>query len=130
MSISDNISICSKGLADYIVMNFASPSVVIGCNNEAAFNKYAPLTAGIFAANGVKVFMCNGAASSDMVEKKLEQDDLCAGLFIITGKEEKDGFSFEIKGLEKPDIIYPDNASEVRVGDYKAGVQAGCIVLF
>ena len=129
MSINDNIAVASKGLADHIVINFKTPSVVIGFNSDDSFNRYAPMTAGIFAANGVKVFLFKSKTSSDAVSEKIRQDNLSAGLFIITGKEDKDGFSFEIKGLEKPEIIYPDSADEVRIGDYKAGIQAGCISL-
>ena len=129
MNINDNIAIVSKGLADHIVINFKSPSVAIGFSNENSFDRYASLTAGIFAANGVKVYLFKSPVKSEMLDNKIKNENLSAGLFIITGKKDNDGFSFEIKGLDKPDIIYPESADDVRIGDYKAGIQAGCITL-
>ena len=129
MNINDNIAIVSKGLADHIVINFKSPSVAIGFSSENSFNRYASMTAGIFAANGVKVYLFKSPVKSDEIDDKINFENLSAGLFIITGKKENDGFSFEIKGLNNPDIIYPKSADDVRIGDYKAGLQAGCIAL-
>ena len=128
MSSNDIITIASKGIADHIVINSKSPSIVIGFDNVISFDRYASLTAGIFAANGVKVYLFESAVTSDSVSEKIRQENLSAGLFIIT-ENDKDGISFEIKGIDETMIIYPDSADEVRIGDYKSGVQAGCIVL-
>ena len=128
MSSNDIITIASKGIADHVVINSKSPSIVIGFDNEISFDRYASLTAGIFAANGVKVYLFRSAVTSDSVSEKLRQDNLSAGLFIMN-KKDKDGVSFEIKGIDETMIIYPDSSDEVRIGDYKSGVQAGCISL-
>ena len=128
MSSNDIITIASKGIADHVVINSKSPSIVIGFDNEISFDRYASLTAGIFAANGVKVYLFRSAVTSDSVSEKLRQGNLSAGLFIMNNKD-KDGVSFEIKGIDETMIIYPDSSDEVRIGDYKSGVQAGCISL-
>ena len=128
MSINDKIVIASKGLADHIVINCKIPSIAIGFDSENSFDRYAPTAAGVFAANGVKVYLFRSAVTADEISEKIRQDNLSAGLFIMTENDEK-GVSFNIKGIDETMIIYPDLADTVRIGDYKSGVQAGCIVL-
>lgn len=45
----------SQGLADYLVKNFSSPSVVIGFDSRIKSDVFARTAASVFAANGVQV---------------------------------------------------------------------------
>ncbi len=45
----------SQGLADYLKKNFTEPSVAIGYDSRIKSDVFAKTTAGVFAANGIKV---------------------------------------------------------------------------
>ena len=45
----------SQGLTDYLKKNFKEPSVVIGYDSRIKSDVFAKVTAGVFAANGIKV---------------------------------------------------------------------------
>lgn len=45
----------SQGLTNYLLANYASPSVVIGYDSRIKSDVFAKVAAGVFAANGIKV---------------------------------------------------------------------------
>lgn len=47
----------SQGLADYLVKNYESPSVVIGFDSRIKSDVFAKVAAEVFSANGVKVYL-------------------------------------------------------------------------
>lgn len=128
MTIGDNVAIYSKGLADYIVMNFPMPSVVIGYNSKEVCDAYAPLSAAVFAANGVKVYQFNDGVSSDDVTAAISCKDASAAVYVSVEDNILLYTIYDEKGQPAGfDIVNPDSVDEVRIGDYKAGVAAGCI---
>ncbi len=52
---SRTVGKASQGLADYLVKNFSSPSVVIGFDSRIKSDVFARTAASVFAANGVQV---------------------------------------------------------------------------
>ena len=130
MNIGDKIAIYSKGLADYIVMNFPMPSVVIGFNSKETYDTYAPLSSAVFVANGVKVYEFNKGVITDDVLNQITNKEAPAAVYISV---EDNILMFNIyndKGqVANFNITYPKSIDEVRIGDYKAGIAAGCISL-
>lgn len=47
----------SQGLANYLLRQFASPSLVIGYDSRIKSDEFAKTAAGVFAANGIKVYI-------------------------------------------------------------------------
>ena len=130
MNICDDIAIKSKGLADHIVMNFPMPSVVIGFESKELCDKLAPLSSAVFAANGVKVYQFNDTVSKDDVLNKTKEEDACAGVYVTVNNDTLSYAVYDVNGNDFPDeIVNPGSVDEVRIGDYKAGIAAGCISL-
>ena len=130
MSIGDNVAIYTKGLADYIVMNFPLPSAVIGFNSKEVCDAYAPLSAAVFAANGVKSYQFNEGVALDDILKMISEKETCAGVFVSVEDNILSYTIYDAKGeVADFDIVNPNSVEEVRIGDYKAGVAAGCIAL-
>ena len=128
MTIGDNVAIYSKGLADYIVMNFPMPSVIIGYNSKEVCDTYAPLSAAVFAANGVKVYQFNDGVTSNNVTSLISDKEASAAVYVSVIDNILSYTIYNDQGQTADfDIVNPESVDDVRIGDYKAGVAAGCI---
>lgn len=129
----------SQGLADYLKKHDENPSVVIGYDSRIKSDVFAKVSAGVFAANGVKVNIWPTLMPVPTVSFATRYLHTSAGVMITASHNPSKYNGYKVYGadgcqitteaaaeilaeIEKLDIF-----ADVRTGDFEAGVASGSI---
>ena len=129
----------SQGLADYLKKHDENPSVVIGYDSRIKSYVFAKVSAGVFAANGVKVNIWPVLMPVPTVSFATRYLHTSAGVMITASHNPSKYNGYKVYGadgcqitteaaaeilaeIEKLDIF-----ADVRTGDFEAGVASGSI---
>lgn len=129
----------SQGLADYLKKHDENPSVVIGYDSRIKSDVFAKVSAGVFAANGVKVNIWPVLMPVPTVSFATRYLHTSAGVMITASHNPSKYNGYKVYGadgcqitteaaaeilaeIEKLDIF-----ADVRTGDFEAGVASGSI---
>ena len=129
----------SQGLANYLKQHFAEPSVAIGYDSRIKSDVFARVTAGVFAANGIKVHIWPQLMPVPMVSFATRHLETSAGVMITASHNPSKYNGYKVYGpdgcqittqaaaeilaeIEKLDIF-----DDVRQIDFEAGIKRGDI---
>lgn len=129
----------SQGLADYLKKHDEHPSVAIGYDSRIKSDVFAKVSAGVFAANGVKVNIWPTLMPVPTVSFATRYLHTSAGVMVTASHNPSKYNGYKVYGadgcqitteaaaeilaeIEKLDIF-----ADVRTGDFEAGVASGSI---
>ena len=129
----------SQGLADYLLKNDNTPSVVIGYDSRIKSDVFAKVAAGVFAANGIKVYFWQELLPVPTVSFAVRYLGASAGVMITASHNPSKYNGYKVYGadgcqitteaaadilaeIEKLDIF-----ADVKKTDFTASVENGCI---
>ena len=129
----------SQGLADYLKKNFAEPSVAIGYDSRIKSDLFARTAAGVFAANGVQVYIWPVLMPVPTVSFATRYLHTSAGVMITASHNPSKYNGYKVYGadgcqitteaaaeilaeIEKLDIF-----ADVQTGDFDEGLAEGLI---
>lgn len=129
----------SQGLADYLLKNDNTPSVVIGYDSRIKSDVFAKVAAGVFAANGIKVYFWQELLPVPTVSFAVRYLGASAGVMITASHNPSKYNGYKVYGadgcqitteaaadilaeIEKLDIF-----ADVKNADFSASVDNGCI---
>ena len=129
----------SQGLADYLVKHFEIPSVAIGYDSRIKSDVFAKVAAGVFAANGVKVYIWPRLMPVPTVSFATRFLGTSAGVMVTASHNPSKYNGYKVYGadgcqitsaaakeilaqIEKLDIF-----ADVKTGDFDAEMAAGTI---
>lgn len=129
----------SQGLADYLLKNDNTPSVVIGYDSRIKSDVFAKVAAGVFAANGIKVYFWHELLPVPTVSFAVRYLGASAGVMITASHNPSKYNGYKVYGadgcqitteaaadilaeIEKLDIF-----ADVKKTDFTASVENGCI---
>ncbi len=94
----DNVRLCAQGTAAYLKRSgLAARGLVVGYDTRFASDRFAAAVAGVVAANGIPVFLCDRPAPTPVVSYNLVTLD-AGGAVVITASHnpaEWNGFKFK-----------------------------------
>ncbi len=94
----DNVRLCAQGTAAYLKRSgLAARGLVVGYDTRFASDRFAATVAGVVAANGIPVFLCDRSAPTPVVSYNLVTLD-AGGAVVITASHnpaEWNGFKFK-----------------------------------
>ena len=129
----------SQGLADYLLKNNNTPSVVIGYDSRIKSDVFAKVAAGVFAANGIKVYFWQELLPVPTVSFAVRYLGASAGVMITASHNPSKYNGYKVYGsdgcqitteaaadilaeIEKLDIF-----ADVKTSDFTVSVENGCI---
>ena len=129
----------SQGLADYLLRHYPEPSVSIGYDSRIKSDVFARVAAGVFAANGVKVFIWPQLMPVPTVSFATRYLHTSAGVMITASHNPSKYNGYKVYGddgcqittaaareilaeIEKLDIF-----ADVKIADFASAVQAETI---
>lgn len=129
----------SQGLADYLLKNNNTPSVVIGYDSRIKSDVFAKVAAGVFAANGIKVYFWQELLPVPTVSFAVRYLGASAGVMITASHNPSKYNGYKVYGsdgcqitteaaadilaeVEKLDIF-----ADVKNADFTVSVENGCI---
>lgn len=129
----------SQGLADYLNKNFEEPSVSIGYDSRIKSNVFAKIAAGVFAANGIKVYIWPVLMPVPTVSFATRYLGTSAGVMITASHNPSKYNGYKVYGsdgcqitteaaknilteIEKLDVF-----SDVKTDDFEKGIAEGSI---
>ena len=129
----------SQGLADYLCKTAAEPAVVIGYDSRIKSDRFAKVAAGVFAANGIKVYIYTELLPVPTVSFGTRYLGASAGVMVTASHNPSKYNGYKVYGpdgcqitteaaamvlaeIEKLDLF-----AEVRQMDFDAGVASGQI---
>ena len=129
----------SQGLADYLIKHFDKPSVVIGYDSRIKSDVFAKVAAGVFAANGVQVYIWPTLMPVPTVSFATRYLGACAGVMVTASHNPSKYNGYKVYGpdscqitteaaaeilseIEKLDIF-----ADVKDGNFEAGMADGSI---
>lgn len=129
----------SQGLANYLIKNFTDPSVTIGYDSRIKSDVFAKITAGVFAANGVKVNIWPVLMPVPTVSFAIRYLRTSAGVMITASHNPSKYNGYKVYGADGcqittkaaseilAEIEMLDIFEDVKHSDFKAGVTNGII---
>lgn len=129
----------SQGLADYLKANYVEPSVVIGYDSRIKSELFAQISAQVFVANGVKVYIWPELVPVSMVSFAVRYLHASAGVMITASHNpakyngykvyNADGCQITIEAAQKIllEIEKLDIFEDVRYRDFKDSVENGMV---
>lgn len=129
----------SQGLANYLLLTFNSPSVVIGYDSRINSDLFAKVAAGVFAANGVKVFFWPELLPVPTVSYAVRSLQASAGVMITASHNPSKYNGYKVYGSDGCQITTETAAAileqindldifaDVQTSDFDEGVKEGKI---
>lgn len=129
----------SQGLSNYLLSTTDNPSVVIGYDSRIKSDVFAKVAAGVFAANGVKVYIWPELLPVPTVSYAVRYLGASAGVMITASHNPSKYNGYKVYGpdgcqitteaakaiLEQIDLL--DIFTDVKTSDYEEGLKAGKI---
>ena len=137
----DNVRRCAQGFAEYLVaQGYNTQWVVIGYDKRFQSEGFAAACAEVIAANGLKVYLTNGATPTPVISYAVV-DKGAAGAINITASHNpptdngfkvrnRHGGAIAPEGLKEIESLIPDAVEDVKRIAFSEAEKEGRIVLF
>lgn len=129
----------SQGLANYLLGKAENPSVVIGYDSRIKSDVFAKAAAGVFAANGIRVYIWPELLPVPTVSFAVRELHASAGVMITASHNPANYNGYKVYGPDGCQITTDaakailahidalDIFSDVKTGSFEAGVERGKI---
>lgn len=129
----------SQGLADYLNTRYTEPSVVIGYDSRIKSDVFAEVAAGVFAANGISVYIWPELTPVPTVSYAIRELGASAGVMITASHNPSKYNGYKVYGpdgcqitTEAADAILTeinklDIFLDIRTGSFDDGISSGII---
>ncbi len=94
------VSKATQGLADYLKKKYKAPSVAIGYDSRIKSDIFAKVTAGVFAANGIKVYIWPELMPVPTVSYTVRHMGLSAGVMITASHNPSRYNGYKVYGAD------------------------------
>lgn len=108
----DNLARVSEAVAQWLLKNYNSPSVVIGHDPRFGGELFAETTSVILASRGVKVFLAKGFVSTPMVSLGTVRHNADLGIVITASHNPPSYNGFKLKGAYGGPLL-PEKIEEI-----------------
>jgi phosphomannomutase len=137
----DNVRRAAQGFASYMLnQGKAGQWVVIGHDKRFASENFAVAAAEVLAANGLRVYLTDGATPTPVIAFSVVNKKACGAINITASHNPPSDNGFKVRnetggaidpeGLVKIEAGIPDSLEEVKRIDYAQAEKAGLIVKF
>ncbi len=137
----DNVRRCSQGFASFLLTNGNSGRwVVVGHDKRFAAENFAAAVAEVLAANGLKVYLTNGATPTPVIAFSVVNKNACGAVNITASHNpptdngfkvrDQHGGAIDPEGLIKIESLIPEAMRAVKRIPLADGIKNGSIVTF
>jgi phosphomannomutase len=137
----DNVRRCAQGFANYLLDKGRQGQwVVVGHDKRFDSEFFAAAVAEVLAANGLKVFITDGATPTPVIAFSVVNKKACGAVNITASHNPGTDNGFKVRnefggaidpeGLLKIEALIPDGVETVKRKPYKEAETAGEIVMF
>ncbi len=137
----DNVRRCAQGFANYLLEKGRQGQwVVVGHDKRFDSEFFAAAVAEVLAANGLKVYLTNGATPTPVIAFSVVDKKACGAVNITASHNPGTDNGFKVRnefggaidpeGLLKIEALIPDAVETVKRKIYKDAEAAGEIVMF
>src|SRR5574341_1337384 len=136
-----NLRRCAQGFADYLLTRYSrSEWVVIGHDKRFDSENFAAAAAEVLAANGLRVYLTEGATPTPVIAYSIVNKQTVGGLNITASHNPPTDNGFKVRnefggaiapeGLMEIEALIPDSEEKVKRVKLDEAVQDGRIVRF
>jgi len=137
----DNVRRCAQGFASYLLEkgNQGLP-VVVGHDKRFDSEYFAASVAEVLVANGLKVFLTDGATPTPVIAYSVVDKKTCGAVNITASHNpgtdngfkvrDQHGGAIDPQGLKRIEALIPEEVKDVKRKPYNEAEQAGLIVKF
>ncbi len=137
----DNVRRCAQGFANYLLKQGKKGEwVVVGHDKRFASEHFAAAAAEVLAANGLGVYLTNGAAPTPVISFSVTHKKACGAINITASHNPASDNGFKVRnefggaidpqGLKQIEALIPDDVQAVKRTPLKEAEAAGKIVRF
>jgi phosphomannomutase len=137
----DNVRRCAQGFANYLLeKNKQGQWVVVGHDKRFDSEFFAAAVAEVLAANGLKVYLTDGATPTPVIAFSVVDKKACGAVNITASHNPGTDNGFKVRnefggaidpdGLLKIEALIPDSIDAVKRKAYNDAQDAGLIVMF
>ena len=137
----DNLRRAAQGFARYLLeQGKEGQLVVVGHDKRFASENFAATTAGVLAANGLNVYLTDGATPTPVISFAVVHKKACGAVNITASHNpptdngfkvrDQNGGAIDPDGLRRIEALIPDSVEEVKEISFEDGKRDGKIVIF
>ena len=137
----DNLRRAAQGFARYLLEQGREGQwVVVGHDKRFASENFAATTAGVLAANGLNVYLTDGATPTPVISFAVPHKKACGAVNITASHNpptdngfkvrDQNGGAIDPDGLKRIEALIPDSVEEVKHISLSDGMRDGKIVMF
>ena len=137
----DNLRRAAQGFARYLLEQGKEGQwVVVGHDKRFASENFAATTAGVLAANGLNVYLTDGATPTPVISFSVVHKKACGAVNITASHNpptdngfkvrDQNGGAIDPDGLRRIEALIPDSLEEVKEISFEDGKRDGKIVIF
>jgi alpha-D-glucose phosphate-specific phosphoglucomutase len=137
----DNLRRAAQGFARYLLEQGKEGQwVVVGHDKRFASENFAATTAGVLAANGLNVYLTDGATPTPVISFSVVHKKACGAVNITASHNpptdngfkvrDQNGGAIDPDGLRRIEALIPDSVEEVKEISFEDGKRDGKIVIF
>jgi phosphomannomutase len=137
----DNVRRCAQGFANYLLEKGKQGQwVVVGHDKRFDSEFFAAAVAEVLTANGMKVYLTNGATPTPVIAFSIVDKKACGGVNITASHNPGTDNGFKVRnefggavdpdGLLKIEALIPDKTENVKRKKYAEAEGAGLVVKF
>jgi len=136
-----NVRRCAQGFADYLLAHYDKGEwVVVGNDKRFQSENFAAAAAEVLAANGLHVYLTDGATPTPVIAYSIVNKQTVGGLNITASHNPPTDNGFKVRnefggaiapeGLKEIEALIPNSEEKVKRVKLEEAVQDGRIVLF
>lgn len=136
-----NVRRCAQGFADYLLAHYSKDEwVVVGYDKRFQSENFAAAAAEVLAANGLRVYLTNGATPTPAVAYSIVNKQAVGGINITASHNPPTDNGFKVRnefggaiapeGLKEIEAKIPDSEDKVKWVKFEDAIQDGRIVRF
>src|SRR5688572_15969925 len=137
----DNLRRAAQGFARYLLEQGREGQwVVVGYDKRFASENFAATTAGVLAANGLNVYLTDGATPTPVISFSVVHKKACGAVNITASHNpptdngfkvrDQNGGAIDPDGLRRIEGLIPDSVEDVKEISFEEGKRDGKIVIF
>ncbi|MFH2101767.1 MAG: phosphoglucomutase/phosphomannomutase family protein [Chloroflexota bacterium] len=137
----ENVRRCAQGFASYLNGKGKNGNwVIVGYDKRFASENFAAAVAEVLSANGLKVWLTDGATPTPVIAFAVVNKKACAAVNITASHNPPTDNGFKVRnetggaihpeGLKEIEALIPDNIQDVKRKPYKEAEAVGEIVIF
>ena len=137
----DNLRRAAQGFARYLLEQGREGQwVVVGHDKRFASENFAATAAGVLAANGLNVYLTDGATPTPVISFAVPNKKACGAVNITASHNpptdngfkvrDENGGAIDPDGLKRIEALIPDSVEEVKHIALNEGIREGKIVMF